>query len=162
MQLAGSRASWNLSTAGEDAGPGPPCSRVESQLGPSRDGENIRRHKEGPIQDVMKEDQRPTEWEDRYSSNIIQKWLVVFSLCEIVFFLFFLSGEFYPTEKKSDVSGSVRSTKMNSCAQCAMQERSVCCRDVPYLAHIEQGPGPLHPEHPPQFIICLSTGDLVC
>jgi hypothetical protein len=48
----------------------------------------------------------------------------------------------YPTEKKSGVSGSIRSTKMYSCAQCAMQEESVCCRDVPCLAHMEQGPGP--------------------
>jgi hypothetical protein len=45
-------------------------------------------------------------------------------------------------EKKSGVSGSIRSTKMYSCAQCAMQEESVCCRDVPCMAHMEQGPGP--------------------
>jgi hypothetical protein len=28
-----------------------------------------------------------------------------------------------------------------------MQDKSVCCKDVPCLAHMEQGPGPLHPEH---------------
>ncbi len=37
----------------------------------------------------------------------------------------------------------------HSYAQCTMQERSVCCRDVPCLAHMVQGPGPLHPEHLP-------------
>ncbi len=46
---------------GGDAGPGPPCSRIKSQLGPSRDVEKWRRDKEEPILDVMKEDQRPTE-----------------------------------------------------------------------------------------------------
>jgi hypothetical protein len=38
---------------------------------------------------------------------------------------------------------------MYSCAQCAMLEKSVYCRDAPCLAHMEQGPGPLHPEHLP-------------
>ncbi len=31
---------------------------------------------------------------------------------------------------------------MYSCAQCAIQEESVCFRDVPGLAHMEQRPGP--------------------
>jgi hypothetical protein len=44
--------------------------------------------------------------------------------------------------KRSGVSGSIQSIKMYSCAQCAMQEKSVCCRDVPCSAHMEQGPGP--------------------
>jgi hypothetical protein len=51
--------------------------------------------------------------------------------------------------KRSGVSSPIRSVKMYSCAQCTMQEKSACCRDVPYLAHMEQGPGPLHPEHLP-------------
>jgi hypothetical protein len=42
-------------------GPGPPYSGEKSQLKPSRDGENMRRDREEPILDVMKEDQRPTE-----------------------------------------------------------------------------------------------------
>jgi hypothetical protein len=63
-----------------------------------------------------------------------------------------------PTEKKSDVSGSIRSTKVYSHAQCAMQERSVCCRDVPCLAHMEQGPGPLHPEHLPPSLSAWVMG----
>jgi hypothetical protein len=49
----------------------------------------------------------------------------------------------------SGVSGSIRSIKMYSCAQFAMQEKSMCCRDVPCLVHTEQGPDPLHPEHLP-------------
>ncbi len=49
----------------------------------------------------------------------------------------------------SGVSSSIRSIKMYSCAQCAIQERSMCCRDVPCLADMEQGPDPLHPEHLP-------------
>jgi hypothetical protein len=44
--------------------------------------------------------------------------------------------------KRSGVSGSIRSIKMYNCAQCTMQEKSVCCRNVPCLAHMEQGPGP--------------------
>jgi hypothetical protein len=58
-------------------------------------------------------------------------------------------------------SGVIRSNKMYSCVQCAMQEKSVCCRDVPCLAHMEQGPDPLHPGHLPPSLICLATGDLV-
>ncbi len=38
---------------------------------------------------------------------------------------------------------------MYSCAQCAMQEKSMRCRGVPCLAHMEQGPDPVHPEHLP-------------
>ncbi len=51
--------------------------------------------------------------------------------------------------KRSGVSGSIRSVKMYRYAQCIMQEKSVCCRDVPCLAHMEQGPGPLHLEYLP-------------
>ncbi len=47
---------------------------------------------------------------------------------------------------------------MYSCAQCAMQEKSVCCRDVPYLARMEQGPGPLHPEHLPPSLSAWVVG----
>jgi hypothetical protein len=42
-----------------------------------------------------------------------------------------------------------------------MQERSVCCRDVPCLAHMELGSGPLHPEHLPPSLSAWSNGDLV-
>jgi hypothetical protein len=42
-------------------GPSPFYSREKSQLEPSRDGENMRRDREEPIPDLMKEDQRPTE-----------------------------------------------------------------------------------------------------
>jgi hypothetical protein len=53
--------------------------------------------------------------------------------------------------KRSGVSGPIRSVKIYSCAQCTMQKKSVCCRDVPCLAHMEQGPGPstLSTHHPP-------------
>jgi hypothetical protein len=56
--------------------------------------------------------------------------------------------------ERSDVSGPIQSMKMYSNAQCTMQERLVCCRDVPCLAHMEQGSGPLHPEHlpPPPYL----------
>jgi hypothetical protein len=54
-----------------------------------------------------------------------------------------------PTEEKSDISGPIRSIKMSSCVQCAMQRKSLCWRAMTCLAHMEQGPGPLHPGHPP-------------
>ncbi len=43
---------------------------------------------------------------------------------------------------------------MYSYVQCTMQGRSMCCRDVPCLAHIERGSSPLHPEHlpPPPYL----------
>jgi hypothetical protein len=47
---------------------------------------------------------------------------------------------------------------MYSYAQCTMQERSVCCRDVPCLAHMEQGPGPLHPQHLPPSLSAWVMG----
>jgi hypothetical protein len=50
-----------------------------------------------------------------------------------------------PDEEESGVSGPIRSIKMSSCIQCAMQEKSVCCRDIPCLAYVEQEPDPLHP-----------------
>jgi hypothetical protein len=34
------------------------------------------------------------------------------------------------------VSGSIHFIKIYSCAQCAMQEKSMCCRDVLCLAHM--------------------------
>jgi hypothetical protein len=46
---------------GADAGPGPPNLKEKSQLETSRDGGDMRKGGEEPIQDVMKEDQRPTE-----------------------------------------------------------------------------------------------------
>jgi hypothetical protein len=60
--------------------------------------------------------------------------------------------------KKSGVSGSIRSINMYSCAQCAMQEKSVCCRDVPCLAPMEPGPDPLHPEHLPPSLSAWVLG----
>jgi hypothetical protein len=42
-------------------GPSPPYPGEKSQLEPSRDGENMRREREEPIKDMMKEDQRLTE-----------------------------------------------------------------------------------------------------
>jgi hypothetical protein len=39
-----------------------------------------------------------------------------------------------------------------------MQERVVCCRDVPCLAHMEQGPDPLHPEHLPPSLSAWVLG----
>jgi hypothetical protein len=49
--------------------------------------------------------------------------------------------------ERPNVSGPIRSIKMYSYAQCTVQERLVCSGDVPCLAHMEQGSGPLHPEH---------------
>ncbi len=39
-----------------------------------------------------------------------------------------------------------------------MQEKSVCCRNVPYLAHMEQGPGPLNPEDLPPSLSAWVLG----
>jgi hypothetical protein len=47
-----------------------------------------------------------------------------------------------PNREESGVSSPIRSNKMYSCVQCARQEKSVCYRDVPCLAHMEQGPDP--------------------
>jgi hypothetical protein len=44
-----------------DEGPSPPYPGEKCQLEPSRDEENMRRDREEPILDVMKEDQWPTE-----------------------------------------------------------------------------------------------------
>ena len=60
-----------------------------------------------------------------------------------------------------DVSGPIQSIKMYSHAQCTMQKRSVCCRDVPCLAHVELGSGPLHPEHLPPSLSAWGNGDSV-
>ncbi len=46
--------------------------------------------------------------------------------------------------ERPNVSGPVRSIKMYSYAQCTVQERLVYYGDVPCLAHMEQGSGPLH------------------
>jgi hypothetical protein len=55
--------------------------------------------------------------------------------------------------KRPGVSGPIRSVKMYRCVQCTMQKRSVCCRDVPCLAHTEQGPGPSSlSTHPPSHL----------
>jgi hypothetical protein len=50
---------------------------------------------------------------------------------------------------------------MYSYAQCTVQERLVCSGDVPCLAHMEQGPGPLHPEHLPPSLSAWGNGDSV-
>jgi hypothetical protein len=57
-----------------------------------------------------------------------------------------------PDREKSGVSGPIRSIKMCSCVQCAMQEESVCCRNIPCLAHVEQKPDPLHPGVPTPLV----------
>ncbi len=44
-----------------DESPSPPYPGEKCQLEPSRDEENIRRDREEPILDVMKNNQRPTE-----------------------------------------------------------------------------------------------------
>ncbi len=57
---------------------------------------------------------------------------------------------YYTRQKRPDVSSPIRSVKIYSYAQCTMQKRSVCCRDVPCLAHMDQGPGPSTlSTHPP-------------
>jgi hypothetical protein len=53
------QASWNRSTDGGE------CSKEKSQLGPSRNGENMRSAGES-IPGVIKEDQQQTEREDFY------------------------------------------------------------------------------------------------
>ncbi len=53
------------------------------------------------------------------------------------------------TKEKSGVGGPIRSIKMCSCVLYAMLDKSVCCRDIPCLAHVEQELDPLHPWHPP-------------
>jgi hypothetical protein len=52
----------------------------------------------------------------------------------------------------------IRSMKMYSYAQCTMQERLVCCGDVPCLAHMERGSGPLHSEHLPLSLSAWGLG----
>jgi hypothetical protein len=60
--------------------------------------------------------------------------------------------------KRSGVSSPIRSVKMYSCAQCTMQDKSVYCRDESCSAHMEQGPGPLHPEHLPPSLSAWVMG----
>jgi hypothetical protein len=63
--------------------------------------------------------------------------------------------------ERPNVSGPLRSIKIYSYAQCTVQERLVCCGDVPCLAHMEQGSGPLHSEHPPLSPFAWGNGDSV-
>jgi hypothetical protein len=63
--------------------------------------------------------------------------------------------------ERPNVSGPIRSIKMYSYAQCTMQERLVCCGDVPCLAHMEQGSGPLHSKHPLLSLSAWGNGDSV-
>jgi hypothetical protein len=44
-----------------EAGPGSTTGEGKDQLESSKDGGNIMKDKEGPIRDVMRGDQRPTE-----------------------------------------------------------------------------------------------------
>ncbi len=60
--------------------------------------------------------------------------------------------------ERPDISGPIQSIKMYSYAQCTVQERSVCSGDVPCLAHMEQGSGPLHPEHLPPSLSAWGSG----
>jgi hypothetical protein len=46
-------------------------------------------------------------------------------------------------------------------AQCTVQERLVCSGDVPCLAHMERGSGPLHPEHLRPALSAWGNGDSV-
>jgi hypothetical protein len=61
--------------------------------------------------------------------------------------------------ERPNVSGPIRSIKMYSYALCTMQERLVCCGDVPCLAHMEQGSGPLHSEHLPLSLSAWGNED---
>jgi hypothetical protein len=63
--------------------------------------------------------------------------------------------------ERPNVSGPIRSIKMYSYAQCTVQERLVCCGDVPCLAHMEQGSDPLHSEHLPSSLYAWGNGDPV-
>jgi hypothetical protein len=54
-----------------------------------------------------------------------------------------------PDHGRPSISGSIRSIKMYSWAQCTMHERLVCSGDVPWVAQEEQRFGPFHPEHLP-------------
>ncbi len=70
-----------------------------------------------------------------------------------------LSGRTTVSDREGlGVSGSIRSIKMYSFAQCAMQEKSMYCRDVPCLAHMEHGPDPLRPEHLPPSLSAWVLG----
>jgi hypothetical protein len=60
-----------------------------------------------------------------------------------------------------DISGPFQSINMYSYAQCTVQERLVCSGDVPCLAHMEQGSGPLHPEHLPPSLSAWGSWDSV-
>jgi hypothetical protein len=64
-------------------------------------------------------------------------------------------------QREANVSGLIRSIKMYSYAQCTMQERLVCCGDVPCVAHMEQGSGPLNSEHLPLSLSACGNGDSV-
>ncbi len=77
-QLPRSRAPGTSLQKGVDAGPGLLNLKERSQLKPSRDGGDMRKGGEEPIWDVMQEDQRPTEWEECYSSNIMCKWFIIY------------------------------------------------------------------------------------
>ncbi len=77
----------------------------------------------------------------------------------------FLRKSTVSDRERSDVSGSIRSIRMYSYAQSTMQERLVCCRDVPCLVHMEQGSGPLHlstfpPPYLPEVMGTKSTSSL--
>jgi hypothetical protein len=57
--LPGSRAPWNRFAGRGRKGHSPPNPGKKSQLEPSRDGENMKRDREEPIPDMVKEDQWP-------------------------------------------------------------------------------------------------------
>jgi hypothetical protein len=63
--------------------------------------------------------------------------------------------------ERPDISGPILSIKMYSYAQCTVQEKLVCSGDVPCLAHMEQGSGPLHSEHLPSSLSAWGKGDSV-
>jgi hypothetical protein len=70
-------------------------------------------------------------------------------------------GKIVSGRERPDVSGPIRSIEMYSYDQCTIQERLVCCGDVPCLAHMEQGSGPLHSGHPPLSLSARGNGDSV-
>jgi hypothetical protein len=49
---------------------------------------------------------------------------------------------FVPDHGRPSISGPIRSIKMYSWAQCAVQKRLLCSGDVPSVAQKEQGFGP--------------------
>ncbi len=95
------------------------------------------------------------------NSHCMCLWWPSMKMSCVHFILRYLNILSVSDRERPDVSGPIRSIKMYSYAQCTMQERSVCCRDVPCLAHMELGSGPFHPEHLPPSLSAWGNGDSV-